>query len=161
VAHLRASAGIQPFEKGIRWMEARQVVQEPVRFPHDLYALEIALKKIYRTSRQFLVPDIHGFLFVLGREGKSGENFAAVAIPVDHGGVHEAVTTIPAGNFAYYYHKGPYETLDRSHSKLKTYIKKAGHRISGPVMERGLISGLGAFSQRDYLVEIQAPVVPC
>ncbi len=157
VDYLKSSFKIQPFEKGIRWIDARPTAVEHVAPPHDLYAMEMAFKKLYKSARDHHDLSVHGFLFFTEKTG-NGDNgdvlFKKVALPVSRGGSE----TIKAGNFAYLYHKGPFEALEESHNLLTTYIHESGHSIIGPSIERVILSSIAVSSENDYLVEIQIPV---
>jgi len=154
VTAFKANLEITPFEKGIKWFENRPLLSEPVPAPHDLYAMELCFKKMFRSARENYHGDIYDFM-VYVEEDKNGEGiFKKVALPVNDG----ANDLLPSGYFAYIFHKGPYETLTASRKDLENFIEASGHSITGSSVERVLLSSLAVSHEKDYLVEIQMPV---
>ncbi len=154
VDYLKSSFKIQPFEKGIRWIEARSAAIEIVAPPHDLYGMELAFKKLYKSARDHHDLCVHRFLFFTEKADSGDVLFKKVALPVSRGGSE----IIEAGYFAYLYHKGPFEALESSHNLLNAYIHESGHRTTGPSIERVIVSSIAVSNESDYLVEIQIPV---
>ena len=154
VSSLRASLGIQPFEKGIRWMEKRLLMSRPIAPPQDLYAMELSFKEMFRTARENFYADIHDIL-VWVEDGPDGEEiFKRVALPSED----RANDHLPAGFYAYLFHKGPYEDLAASRKMLLSFVTESEHRGTGPVIERVLLSKLAVSREEDFLIEIQMPV---
>jgi len=154
VENLKTSLSVLPFDTGIRWIDPRPIIYEMVPPPHDEYALELAFKKIYRSTRHVLNLDIHEFLFFTEEQDGKGVLFRKVALPCDQG----YSDIISGGYYAYIYHKGDFEALEKSRSTLAAYIQKTGHTVTGPAMERVLLSRLAVPSESEYLIEIQVPV---
>ena len=154
VKNLKTSLSVPPFDTGIRWMDPRPIICETVPPPHDEYALELAFKKIYRSTRHVLSLDIHEFLFFTQEQDDKGVLFSRVALPCDK----DYSDVILGGYYAYIYHKGDFEALEKSRRTLAAYIQKTGHTVTGPAMERVLVSRLAVSSESEYLIEIQVPV---
>ncbi len=160
VGSLKANLEIQPFETGIKWVGDRPLLSNEVPFPHDLYAMELCFKDMFRSARENYDADIHDFMVYVEEDSKGEELFkkVAVALPLAQPINDRANDILRAGYFAYIFHKGPYEALEDSRRKLGDFINASGHSMSGPYVERVLLSGLAVSHEKDYLLEIQIRV---
>jgi len=154
VGSLKSNLEIKPFEKGIKWIEDRLLYSNKIMAPHDLYGMEVCFKEMFRSARVDSDADIHDFVVYVEEGPKGEELFKKVALPV----TDRANDILRAGHFAYIFHKGPYEALGESRRMLDAFIKSSGHCITGPYLERVLLSGLAVSNEKDYLLEIQVPV---
>jgi len=154
VRSLKASLNIQPFEKGIKWVEDRPLYSNEIPSPHDLYQMELCFKEMFRSAREESDADIHDFMIYIEEDHRKKELFKKVALPV----TDKANDILRAGYFAYIFHKGPYEALGDSRRTLDDFIKESGHCITGPYVERVLLSRLAVSNEKDFLLEIQVPV---
>lgn len=154
VKSLKAGLEVTPFEKGIKWIAKRPLISIKIPPPGDLYTLELSIKEMFRSAREKFDPNIHDFLVEVEESPKDQEIFKRVALPSEE----RANDSLPQGHFAYFFHKGSYETLAVSRATLKEFIRESGHRITGPVMERVLLSRLGVIHEKDVLIEIQIQV---
>ena len=152
---LKANMNITPFEMGIKSLDKRNIQVEDVKPPFEWYDLEIAIKKIitWEKKRKDMVGS--GFmLFVeIGEDGQ--EIFKKVALEVDY----ESPEVIPGGKFAYLYHKGAYEALPTSLSRLLDYVDQSEFEVSGAVIEKTLVDIFAVPNEADLLVELQVPVL--
>jgi DNA-binding transcriptional MerR regulator len=155
---LKDRVNICTTKMGIRWIEERGIVSEPIESPFDMYALELAIKKLLKNTRERYDTDIHKLL-VYTDSSPSNENlFRKVALQLQ--GCGDSGEGIAPGNYAYIYHKGSYQSLKDSRQKIKDYIETSGYRRLGPSIEKTLIDAFSVSSEADYLVEIQIPVEP-
>ncbi len=154
IAALDTNITITPFETGIKRLNRRYIISEPVLAPFEYYDLEIAIKKIIKLSLER--PDTEmGDFMVFVEIGENGDEiFKKVALETRM----ESTEFIEAGEYAYIYHKGPYETLNRSRSQLYDHARKSGCKVAGATIEKGLLGSFAVASDKEYLIELQVPV---
>ena len=148
------SLSITPFDMGIRWQEEIPIITEPVPAPNDQYAMDMAFIKFFQNAQNQYnaeVQDIVGFV-----ESTKPKNEKFLKIGLLREG--EAGETIPAGYYAYIYHKGAFETIEASWQKLSSHIRERGYQATGPSIGRLLLSTLLAVSEAEYLLELSVPV---
>ena len=154
VTALKASLDITPYERGIKWVAERPLSSMDVAPPGDLYAMELCFKEMFRSAREEFDADIHDVLVYVEDGPEGDEIFKKVALPVSD----RANDVLSAGYFAFFFHKGPYESLSASRKRLMAFISASDHRATGPAVERVLLSKLAVSHEKDVLVEIQIPV---
>jgi len=89
-----------------------------------------------------------------GDEGVS--RFLTVALYVASGGK----SCLPAGDYAYIYHKGTYEDARFSYRLPCDFIQQEALVPIGPVTENVLMDHLSVGDEEDYLVEIMIQITP-
>lgn len=155
IASIKTRVNIRPFDLGIRWIDKRHIVSEPVEPPYGQYALELAIKKLLKNTRQRHDTGIHEMLVYVDSSTTAGnDRFSKVALQVRA----QSGESIAAGYYGYIYHKGTYQTLEASRKKLKKHIEASGYRILGPAIEKILLDALAVSSESEHLVDIQIPV---
>lgn len=154
MASLKTSMNITPFEMGIKSLEKRYIRVEPVQPPFEWYNLEIAIKKIITGSSEAGEVAGSGFMVFVDVDEDRHETFKKVALELDH----ESTEVIPGGEYAYFYHKGPYEKLAASRSRLLDYVDKSGYRVAGEMIEKVILDSFAVANEADFLVELQVPV---
>ena len=152
---MKAGLAVTPYEKGIKWVDDRPLFSLTVPPPGDHYAMELCFKKIFRSSREEIDADIYDFMVEVESGPDDAEIFRKVALPsVDE----RANDILPRGYYAYFFHKGPYESLPASRQILEQFIRDSDHRATGPAVERVILSKLAVSNEEDVLLEIQIPV---
>ncbi|VFQ43598.1 MerR family transcriptional regulator [Desulfoluna butyratoxydans] len=154
ITALKSRRTIDPMDMGIRWFDTMHVVREPVESPHDLYALELAIKKLFQITRGNDQAEDHELLTCAEVSPETEERFQSVALQVP--GATGA--TIPAGEYAYLYHKGRFEDLPLSRAKLWAHIARQGYTTDNTAIEKVLLNSLAVPREDDYLIEIRMPV---
>lgn len=154
VGAYKSSMQVTPFEKGIRWINARSVIIEDVEHPYDLYSLELIFKKMFRSARERYESDMTDILVFVDDNQTGGPLFKRVALTVHEGGGE----IVEEGYFAYIYHKGTFESLEDSRLDLYRYIQASGYKRTGLAIERVLLDSMVVPHEKDYLIEIQYPV---
>lgn len=140
--------------RGVKHVAERRVIVEDVASPYDEYALGMAFKKLIGMVRDRFDTNYLEVLVFLENAG-GVERFKKAAMQV-RSDFHER---IPAGEYAYIYHKGPYQALREAHDALKDYLEASGYKAAGDAIETVLLDAFAVASETDYLVEIQIPVV--
>lgn len=154
IAALDANITITPFETGIKRLNRRYIMAEPVLPPFEYYDLEIAIKKIIKRSLERPDTEMSDFMVFVEPRKNGEEIFKKVALETSL----KSTEFIEAGEYAYIYHKGPYETLNRSRSQLYDHARELGCTVAGPTIEKGLLGSFAVASDEDYLIELQVPV---
>lgn len=154
MSSLKTSMSITPFEMGIKRLNKRYIRVEPVQPPFEWYDLEIAIKKIITGSKQGADMLWSDFMVFVEIGGNEQEIFKKVALELNH----ISPESIPGGEYAYLYHKGSYERLAASWSRLFEYIDNSGFQVAGEAIEKVLMNTFAAPNEEDILVEIQVPV---
>ena len=154
VDNLRQSLEIEPFSRGIKWVEECSLISEYIAPPYDIYQLELCFKKKLWFTKEAEDLGFHSFL-VFVEEGPEGEDlFKKVSVP----GVADGKDVFPAGYYGYVYHKGPFETIAQTRDILKAYVRDSGYVATGLFIERVLLSNLEVGDEKEYLIEIQVEV---
>jgi len=154
ITALKSQRTIVPMDMGIRWFDTMHVVRKSVEAPHDLYALELAIKQLFQTTRGDDQTEFHQLLTCVEVSPDTQERFQSVAlhVPATTG------TSIPAGEYAYFYHKGRFDELPQSRAKLWAHIARQGYTTGDTAIEKVLLDSLAVPSEDDYLIEIRMPV---
>ncbi|CAG34924.1 MerR family transcriptional regulator [Desulfotalea psychrophila] len=155
IESMRANNALIPFEMGVKVLPKRHIVAEPVLPPFDLYSLEVAIKKLINASLPDQKLEINDLLIFVEPKDEV-ELFKGVAVEVPRPG--RAAESMPGGNYAYLYHKGPYGELPASWLQLYAYLDKFGLRAIGPCLEKMLLGAFAVADEQEFLVELQVMV---
>lgn len=155
VGNIKHNITVEPFSKGIKWLEERKLYSIPVLSPYDIYQMELSFKEMFRYIKEKSEVDVHDFLYVVKDSVDGEELFEKISIPVGEGGNEIG----PAGYYAYLYHQGPYAELLNSRKQLENYIQESGYEPVGAFIEKVLLSGIEVADESKYLVEILVQVV--
>lgn len=151
---LKESLEIIPFEMGIKTLDKRYIKIEPVQPPYDWYQFEIAIKKaITLYQHEESIPYNYLMVFV-GVNDTKYECFKKIALELSR----ESEECLPAGNYAYLYHKGSYADLDRSWKMLLDFIEESGLEICGECIEKALLNNFAVSNYDDILLELQVQI---
>lgn len=151
---LKSNMDIIPFEMGIKILEKRYIQIEPVQPPFDWYQLEIAVKKIITHFKHEDNISYNDLLVFVDLNSTRQELSKTVAIELRH----ESGEFLPEGTYAYMYHKGTYEALANSWSRLFQFIKNSEYEICGDGIEKALLNTFAVANEVDMLIELQVPV---
>ncbi len=154
VENVKDSLEIRPFSKGIRWIDERRLFSITVASPHDLYQMELSFKEMFRHRRKTGDVDTHDFLVFVEESSGGDERFKKISVPAGD----DANDTLPAGHYAYINHQGTFDTLRATRKQLVRYIEESGYTVSGPSIERMLLSKLEVANETEYLIELQIQV---
>ncbi len=154
VDNLKLSLEIEPFSRGIKWVEECSLISKTVAPPYDIFQLELCFKKKFWSTKVTEDMISHGFAVVVEEGPKGEELFKKVSIP----GVVDSNDAFPAGYYGYVYHKRPFETISQTRALLKSYIRNSGHVATDVFIERVLLSNLEVGDEKEYLIEIQVEV---
>ena len=154
VGNVKNSLKIQPFSKGIRWVGERRMFSIAVASPHDLYQMELSFKEMFRHTKVTGDADTHDFLVIVGDSPGGKERFEKISVPA----CENSNDIIPAGYHAYINHQGPFSAVKDTRKQLLNYIENTGYTVTGPAIERVLLSNLEVADETEYLVEVMIPV---
>lgn len=141
---------IVPFEIGIRRMPERPLVSQPIHAPHDMYQFEIAIKRLLETTQSRDDTGLHEFMDTMEVDAKGRELFHKTGLYVPDGGNDR----LEAGDYAYIFHKGAYDTIAASRQNLLDYVESMGLRPVGMFVENTLMDTMAVSTEDDYLVEV-------
>lgn len=150
VGKIRNNIQVQPFSKGMKWIEECKQYSIKVPPPYDHFQMELSIKEMFQYMADKRDIDIHDFLFVIKKSSEKIELFEKVSIPMNEG-FNEV---IPRGYYAYIYHQGPFEALAKTRQQLEIYIQDSGYSSVGNFIEKVLLSGLEVADENEYLVEV-------
>lgn len=154
ITSLKSRVNIVPFESGIKYIDKRFIISEKVAPPFDLYQGELALDKLFKKTKSRDDTDIHEIIFFTEFSDSGEDIFKRVAQEVKN----DSEEHLNEGYYAYIYHKGNFEAIKDSRSKLIDEIKKSEFKIAGNAIEKLLLDGLAVADQDQYILEIQIPV---
>jgi len=150
----RGRSKIIPFEMGIKRVERRDIISESVEEPNDLYQLEISIKRLLERTHSRGDTDLHEFMGVVDAPAPDVRIFLKVGQYVKSGGNDQ----VEAGDYAYIYHKGSYDTVYISQKKLEEYVEEMGLVTAGHFVENALLDYLAVSTEEEYLIEVMVPV---
>ncbi|BDQ38110.1 MerR family transcriptional regulator [Pseudodesulfovibrio nedwellii] len=155
LAAFRDRSKIVPFEMGVKRVEQRSLFSESVSEPYDLYQLEIAIKRLLERTQVRGDTDLHEFMGVVDAPAVNVRLFMKVGQYVKSGGNDR----LEAGDYAYIYHKGSYDTVYLSQKKLENFMEEMGLEKVGLIYENIMLDYLAVSNEDEYLIEVMVPVV--
>jgi len=91
-------------------------------------------------------------------KGEYNNYEAILLIPDKNEKILPANYKLPAGEYAWIYHRGTYDNISESYEQLLKYIKSHSYSITGSSVELCLIGPPMTGKHSEYLTEIQIPV---
>lgn len=153
----KESFAIEDHGVGVKELPELFVVTEDVLSPFDEFQLETAINRLYQGTRTQKNIKNYNLIVQLELTATGSNKFLFKAAAIETTGAAEQ--SIPAGTFAYIYHKGPFSTISESQDRLLAFIEDNGYTpLNNLCYERVLLEGLVVTSQEDYLTEILMPI---
>ncbi len=86
------------------------------------------------------------------------QRYNSMYIEIEKKSNDEQYVEILEGEYLCMYHSGPYENTPKTYSKMMSYIKANGFKVTGDAIEDSLIYSFFAKDEQDFLTEIQIPI---
>ncbi len=145
----------------IIYCDSEYMAIKKVSRPHNLVAVDIALKKLFKQAsinnyaHFYQTGDI-----VLKEHLKKGlyRKFSFVFLPLEEPCEEKSLHLKPQGYYICGYHIGPYETMNKTYELLIKRINDLGYIISGDSYEYYIFDNLTNNTTSSYITEIQIKV---
>ncbi len=152
-----------PSTDGFIQCEADYFAIEKTEPPHGLLEVDMAVKRL--LSRATACGYAH--YYQIG-DAVPEENllrgdfirFAFAFLPLDSPDGVEELYVKPEGMYCRGYHTGPYSEIESTYRRLLRKLDDAGYSPSGCAYEYCVLDSLTTRDPKDYMTEIQIPVVP-
>ena len=148
-------------------MKERYVFRQPVAEPFSSVEIDLAIKNLFENARKKSVD--HNYQLITSiplekiRNKKYTENIETETIidKVEYSRIRREfpkeqhlVGKIPKGQYAVFYHKGPYRDTGETYEQALEVIAKDGNEVCGLAYEESVIDCMTSKDEKNYLMKI-------
>ena len=149
----------------------RCIFREKVQEPNSSVEIDVAIKNLFENARKKSVE--HNYQLITStplekiRQQRYTENSEAATsidrneytrIRKEYPREKELVGKIPKGQYAVFYHQGPYRDIGESYRQAMDMIVNDGNQVEGVAYEESVIDCLTSTDENNYLTKIMIKV---